>query len=396
MRNRKAQQSGNQAALVIGLVTLILIGYILFLPPEEREELLEGGNGLYEGPSRDDGNISIINVTSLRLEYVGEDEYLHNIPNLYLFETTGAEVLEDFTPFYIRNGWFDKKTYNVSFHISDLANTGNIALSFKAPEAKGRLLIALNGAQIFDYEVTQLNVGPIELKKELLKDGENTIYFSLSGVGIKFWTTNEYSIEGMKVTADITDISRQESLNIFTITNEEYYNIESAFIEFYPVCDSDKVGRLDVLLNKKPVFSSTPDCDLLNRQDIYPRDLNAGKNTVIFRTEKGSYRIEMIKVKTELKDVKTFLEYFEINSSLYDEIDDNDRDVWLEIEFVDDDEEKEAEVNINGHLTYLDQREPVYRKKITYWVDEGARNYVEITPKTVLKIRELRITSDEK
>jgi hypothetical protein len=220
--------------------------------------------------------------------------------------------------------------------------------------------------------------------------------FSVSGVGIKFWTTNEYSIEDLQIVGDIRDISGQESRNIFTITNDEYYNIESARLDFYPVCTQQAVGRLHVLLNNREVFNAVPDCESMNRQDVFTAELNPGKNTLVFKTDKGNYRVELIKLKTELKDIKTYLDYFEINSTSYDEIGDGDKDVWLEIEFVDDDEDKEAEINVNGHLTYLDQKDNIYRKNINSWIEEGARNYVEIKPKTVLKIVDLKVTMNDK
>ncbi len=396
MFKKKAQRTGNQAAVLIFIITLLLVAYILFLPPEEREKLLEDEETGSYWTSSKEGNVTLINVTSLRLEYIGADDYEHNIPSVYLFEQTEGGVLETINPFYIRNGWFDTKTEDASFYITDFENTDNIALSFEAPKAKGRLLISLNGVQIFDYEVSQLNVGPIELKKELMQDGENTLHFEVSGVGVAFWTTNEYSIEDMQITADIRDISRQESRNIFTITNEEYYNIETSKLEFYPVCTQASVGTLDIMLNNRAVFSAVPDCETLNRQDIFTTDLNPGKNTVTFKTDQGSYRIEHIKVKTELKDIKTFLDYFELNGSAYADVDDGDRDVWLEIEFVDDREDKEAEININGHLTYVDQKDAFYDRKISGWIEEGARNYIEITPKTVLKIVQIRVILTEK
>jgi len=397
MFRKKAQKSGGQAAVVVAMIAVVLIAYILFLPPEERDALLDGdtGGSYYTGSS-DDDNITILNVSSMRLEYVGEDEYDHTIPNLYLRESTESNVIESFNPFYIKNGWFDKKEQSISFFITDLENTDNIALSFVAPEAEGILMISLNGALIFEYETTQENVGPIELKKELLQKGENTIVFTVSGVGIKFWSTNEYSIEETKVTGDITDISQRESMNVFTIKNEEYYNLERSYVEFYPVCDQKKVGVVDVLINNKKVFSSVPDCNMLNRQDIYSTDLNAGKNTIAFKTEEGSYRVELIKVKTKLKEIKTFLEYFEVNSTAYEEVQDNDRDVWLEITFVDDRETKEAQINVNGHLAYFDQKESVYRRRIDSWVESGARNYIEIKPFTVLKIVDIKINLVEK
>lgn len=395
MLKKKGQQTGVEAAVVIIIIAGILVAYILFLPPDEREALLEDENGITTVSSEDE-NITLLNATSMRLEYVGAAEYEHTIPNVYLSEKTEAEIIEAVNPFYIRNGWFDKKKENITFYITDLPNTENVGLSFEAPKAQGNLMISLNGIQVFDYEVSQLNVGPVELKKELLKVGENVLDFTVTGVGIKFWTTNEYSIEDLQIIGDIRDTSLQTSKNIFTIKNEEYYNIERARLDFYPVCTQQAVGKLQVLLNNLEVFNSVPDCESMNRQDIFTTELNAGKNTLVFKTEKGNYRVELIKVKTELKDIKTFLDYFDVNSTNYDGVVGGDKDIWLEIKFVDDDEDKEAEINVNGHLTYLDHKDAIYRKNINTWIEEGSRNYVEIKPKTVLKIVDLKVTINDK
>ena len=396
MHSRKGQHAGSQAAFIIVAITIVLVGYVLFLPPEEREALLEDGNGdgYYATPTEE--NYTLLEDTAIKLEYLGEDQFEHKIPNVYLSEKIEANVLEAYNPFYIRNGWFDKKTYEGIFYINNLGLTDNVALSFEAPKAKGNLMISINGVQIFDYETTQLNVGPINLRKELLVEGENKIDFTVSGVGMRFWSTNEYSIEDAQITADLKDISQRTSISTFTMTSQEYNNMETARLDFYPVCTEANVGTLEIKLNNMQVYSSVPDCETVNRFDIFQRDLNAGKNTISFMTTKGSYRIELIKLKTELKDVKTYLDYFEVNSTLQEEIDDGDKEVWLEIEFVDDAEDKEAEININGHLTYLDQRDDFYNRKIHYWLEEGGRNYIEIKPLTVLKIAELRIVAVEK
>ena len=44
--NRRAQKihSGSPAAALIGIITILFIFYILFLPPAERKALLEGEN----------------------------------------------------------------------------------------------------------------------------------------------------------------------------------------------------------------------------------------------------------------------------------------------------------------------------------------------------------------
>ncbi len=396
MLRKKGQHAGSQAAFIIVAITIVLVAYVLFLPPEEREALLDDDNGDGYFITASAKNATILNSTSMRLEYVGEDDIEHIIPNVYLSERIEANILEAYNPFYIRNGWFDKKTYEAVFYITDLAFTDNVALSFEAPKAQGNLLVSVNGVQIFDYETTQLNVGPVEIRNELLVEGENTLVFTVRGVGIKFWTTNEYSIEDAQITADLKDISQRTSLSTFTVTNEEYNNIESARLDFYPVCAEASVGTLEIEINNRLIYSAVPDCETINRFDIFQRDLNAGKNTISFMTTKGSYRVELIKLKTDLKDVKTYLDYFEINSTAYEEIEDGDKELWLEINFVDDGEDKEAEININGHLTYLDQRDQVYRRKIHYWVEEGARNYLEIKPFTVLKIVDLNVVLAEK
>jgi len=395
MLRKKGQGGGtSQAAIVILAVTLILVFYIMFLPPEERADLLEDEDGV-SSVGGDGENTTLLNMTALRLEYVGVSDYEHNIPNIYLFERSEASVLEEYTPFYVRNGWFDKKSYEAVFYVKDISNTENVAVAFSAPVAKGKIQIDLNGVRIFEYEVVQPDVGPVELRKELLKEGENVLKLSVDGVGIRFWSTNEYSVEDLQVIADIKDVKQQESLNTFTVTNEEFYNIESAQLQFYPVCNPASIGTLEVRINNKVVYSAVPDCDLLQRQDILPSDLNAGKNTIMFKTSKGSYRIELIEVKTELKDVQTFFDYFEINSSAYYDVLANRKELWLEIQFVDDGERKEAEINVNGHLTYLDQTRPVYRKRISSWAEEGARNYIEIKPQTLLKIVELKVVLEE-
>jgi hypothetical protein len=396
MLKKRGQKTGSHAAALIGIITLVLMAYILFLPPEEREALLEDEeleNG--ENGDAEDINKTLFEVSQLRLAYVGESEFEHNIPNINLKQTTSAKEFAGETPFYVRNGWFDKKEKTIEFELDDPENTMNLLVSLEAPKRKGRLMIYFNDELIYDYEATKLNIGPIEVKDSLLKE-KNEVRLEVSGVGLAFWRTNEYAVEEFRVIGDITDVRAQESLNSFVVSNEEMYNFESGYLKFWPVCDPKTVGRLDVTLNSRLVYSAVPDCNSINLQDIFATDLNAGKNTIVFKTDRGNYRIEQIKVKTKLKDVKTFLEYFEVNETEYDDVRKNRRDAVLYIEFVDDNENKKADVNVNGHLARIDQAGPDYEKEISAWVEEGSRNYVEISPRTTLNIVEVKVMINEK
>ena len=79
-----------------------------------------------------------------------------------------------------------------------------MVLSFSTPKHEGRLTITLNGVIIHENEVNTASPSPITLPKDLLKQNNNLV-FSVSGPGIEFWKSNEFIIDDMKITADVTD-----------------------------------------------------------------------------------------------------------------------------------------------------------------------------------------------
>jgi hypothetical protein len=390
---KRAQVSpGGQAATLVGIILVIILFYIVFLPPSEREALLEskGIDDTDEDPDDEDGNITILSEAVGTLSYLGKGKVETTIPNIYLSETTSAEELVTFNPFYIRNGWFDKKPKTITFKLDNLENTANVVLSFKARTHKGILTIKLNDNTIYDYRVARLDVEPIKLNKEFLK-AENILEFTVSSVGISFWRTNEYSLEGIRIIADITDLSRQKSQNIFTLTSSEYQNIEKATIRLIPYCDVQKdVGILNIDVNNHNIYSSTPVCDDPIVQEFSSDRVNIGENNILFKSDRGSYSVEQVRLTFDLKEAKSVTYFFELNQEDYDDINDEDKSAWLQLKFVDDEENKEAEISINGHRTQVDQTRQTYTRRIDHWVKSG-NNYVTIKPKSLLKIVSLDI-----
>jgi len=248
---------------------------------------------------------------------------------------------------------------------------------------------------IYEYDINSLNIEPIKMKKNLLRE-ENELEFSVNGVGGKFWTTNEYALEGVKIIGDITDLSRQESENVFTLTDTEYSNLEKAVIKFIPYCSSvATVGILDVFINNRNIFSAVPVCNDRYEQDIPISAISAGQNKVIFKTNKGSYSVEQIKLSFTEKDTPEAVYYFEVNKTTFDDIIDDGYDSFVRIEFVDDDETKRADLNINDHLVRIDQEKKNYEKNIDNWIEEG-NNFIKITPKTTLDVVEIKVELEEK
>ena len=89
------------------------------------------------------------------------------------------------------------------------------------------------------------------------------------------------------------------------------------------------------------------------------------------------------------------MEFFTIEESEWEKIENNEKEVILDIEFVDDNMNKRLEVNINGRRTMVDQTLPHYTKDITNYVKTG-NNYIQLQPKTEVIIAELEVRFENK
>jgi len=393
MFNKKAIDAGGAANLLI-IIALVLVLYILFLPPESREELLGDNISGSTGSELEE----LANV--LLLETVGTVDYIpneydeHDISNIYLSAQTNAEVLDQFNAFIIKRGWFVKKDKVLNFKIDDVDNTDNVILSLSASNIGEVLHIFVNGEEIYEGIFESLTPAPITIKTDLLQE-TNFLEFKLDGVGVAFWKTNRYDFNNVEIIGDVTDISGQEGEESFILTEEEYGNLQEAKLNFIPYCSNvQDVGKLTVKLNYNTVFSAIPICEDYYEQTFSKEILKEGENKISFMTSKGSYTIEQIEITTEAEEDNSVIYYFEINETQYQEIEDEEKDCMLFLEFVDNEEDKKATLNINGHLREIDQTEALYEKNLNDWVGEG-NNYIEIIPKRTLNIVELKVSLGE-
>jgi hypothetical protein len=229
----------------------------------------------------------------------------------------------------------------------------------------------------------------------MLED-ENVLEFSVSSVGIKFWKTNEYSFENVRVIGDISDKSKQESRNAFTITGTELFNIENVDLRFVPYCaNAASVGVLDISINERNIFSAVPVCEDSYKQTIPLGILNSGENKIIFKTNRGSYSVEQIRIDFDEKDIKTNVYYFEVNQSQIDDIEDRDKNAELTIEFVDDENNKKADLNINDRISTIDDDERIFTKNLNDFLEEG-NNFIELRPRTKLDVVEIKVELEER
>ncbi len=389
IRARGAQASGTGAAVLIAIIAALIVVYILFLPPETREQLLEGGQP-GQGTAGVNYGQPLLLATPGRLDYQPENEIEHTVSPVTLFSRTSSTVLKSVATIFTKNAWFDKALATVTFSITDLPNTDNVLLSFNVRSHSGRLIITMNGQEIFNDEITTLNVEPIRLSKDLLQ-AENTLEFRVSDVGFSFWRSNGYSLENVRVTGDVTDISTQEARAVFLVTATEKDNLERAKLRFFPDCRPEEAGILEISLNSHNLFSAVPDCGFLRELEVSPTLLTQGENTLLFHTSRGAYLIDTIMLKSELKEAGFPTFYFEVPEDLFAAVRAGSANIILSMEFPDNVELKRAELFINGHQQGVDTRERVFLLGINPFLQPG-NNVIEIKPHTTLDIVNLQVT----
>jgi hypothetical protein len=379
----RAAQGGMNAAVLVAIIAGLIILYIIFLPTSEREALLNDGQGT---GSTGSAEVDLLREFPGRLSTASGLESTKRIPDVYLVETTDAKVLKNINPFIIRKGWFSDSINLVEFTVQDQRNTENVVLSFNTRKREGVLTIRLNGEVIFEGELTTDNIDPVSL------DGlqeRNTLEFSVSSVGAKFWATNEYQFDNVRVIGDITDKSRQQSNNIFTILGSEHTSLVSASLNFIPYCGNvNELGTLDVHLNNKLLFSTVPVCDNSYRQSIPIATLSEGENNIVFKTSRGSYSVEQIKINLVFENPQAPSYYFHIDKQQFESVRQGGKDVQLKLKFAGT--RNRAKLTINGFLETVDTTNPEFSKIINNRVSEG-NNFVRLEPFDNLEVLELSV-----
>lgn len=399
-KGKKGQYpDGSKAAVLVAIITLIVILYVLFLPPQDREDLLKGTSSNNDDNNNNDNNgdsSTRVNDTFLivhpgTLDIIDNTEVEHDIPTFSLSAKVEPTILKKADSISATNGWFGTKVYSASFDVADLANTGNPIISFNVKQGKGILTIMLNGKEIYSGLADGTTTIPLE--KADLKSKNNMTFF-VSSVGIKFWSTNTYVLEDLQVVADVLDKNSLESRSVFIITSTEKSNIDTAYLRFFVDCLSDETGKIEVLINDNSLYSSAADCGSPQKIDLAPKNLYSGENTITFRANSGSYLLDQIMVKAKLKEIVYPTYFFKISHDDFTDIDNNDKDMRLTVEFTDDVDYKKADIYVNGHLTHLDQRDLNYTKIIDGFLKEGD-NAVELIPKTRLNVLTLKIEMED-
>lgn len=392
---KRMNKKANNAAIVLAITTVLIVLYILFLPPDVRDDLLNENSN--SDTTDELSNFTLLSENVGRIDAINTRSRDHNLNSFSIYATTESRQYSVVDSIYVKNSLFGNEFGRATFNI-DTTNAENFLLSFIAEKHQGRLIIVLNGQTIFDREIEEYNPAPIKLERSSLR-ANNEIVFKTNGAGLAFWRVNEYVLRNVQITADITDKSNSANQQKFYISTEEINNLEKATLYFYPQCQNNQ-APLSIDINNNNVFMGQPDCNILNTILIGDGVITDGTNNIYFTSDgQGRYLIDNLKVKTDLKEALNPIFYFEAEDDIFSTIDEEEPedsvvkdkyDIIFKMRFTNPYDRKKAEVVVNGHRFYMDTSKQTYTKNIDTFTLPGS-NSIEIIPDTSFDVAELRV-----
>lgn len=379
------------AAVLLAIIAGLIIGFIILMPPAERQELLGDGKVVSISPSGvASSGVLLLNVAPGRVDYFAQKDIEHTLPDINIFTKTESKIIAEKSNIYAKRGIFSEKTAEFAFNIKDLEHTDSVLLAFVAESVQGRMMVTLNGEEIFNGVISTKNVKPIALSKNSLRN-ENLLVFSVSSPGLAFWSTNELALRDIVLLGDITNIDTQYSKNVFLVSDTEKKNMEKMVLKIYPECQSSDVGRLTIRLNGNEIYSSVPDCSQpVLQMEIAPNALLSGENNLVFSIEKGSYLLTHPKLQTQLKEIDYPTYYFQLTHEQFEYVKAKSKKVRLVANFVDVTDVKEGDFLVNNHVQSFNTKDTTVIYDLSDYAVEGS-NGIKIKPKKSLDMRELRV-----
>lgn len=323
MNNIRAQTTTGAAVLII-IIGLILVVYVMSLPPADREALLEQGvvpGNQGTGSTSELGRLTQRGIeTSFQFPGPGsvgvhENERIYSLPSVQLRTRTSSQVLLQEPIVHLVESFREQKTHVTSFLV-DVDNTNDVLFTFLAKKHVGVLTITLNNRVIFQDRLQGQNIAPIRIPSSLLSK-TNILEFQLDSVGLLFWRKNEYILEDVKIFGSVTDTTEQRSYVSFEVLESELTQLQRAVLDYYPSCVQTDVSVLRIFVNDRLLLSQVPDCNMLNRIDVPFSMLKSSVNTLSFETERDSYLIDRISMRLDLKDSAELLYFFDLSSELF-------------------------------------------------------------------------------
>ena len=184
----KRGQSAVEVSVFIFLIGVFVLGYIILLPAEDREALLDDDFGT------DDGDTENIAGTLLS-EAVGDvsssksSSKVSDLEPMRLYSTTESNTQNLASSLTVSRNILQNSYKNIYFDIDDIENLEELSLLFLITESKGDLFIELNGNTIYEGELTSSEL-PVELSTSYLQEEDNVLKMYVDSPGLWLFSSH--------------------------------------------------------------------------------------------------------------------------------------------------------------------------------------------------------------
>jgi hypothetical protein len=388
----KRGQAGNIATL-ISLIALFMLVYILLLPQEARDDLLQRNEAPNVG-----GGLNNENSLLLFSKNIGEltplrqsKGIIHTIAGVNLYSDTKNEILTLANDIKFSRSVTNDNSQVLDFPIDFPKDVLRAELYIIVDEAEGDLIIVLNGREIFNSDVLDNSQEVINLPLNLLKE-INVLEFKSQSPGSQFWKINSHDLREVRLRKQ-AEVKNRESLRVISIPASELRDLEKSILSFSVFCSQDERDKLNVKVNQAVVYSDVPFCNLKRSEIEIDRDfVNSGNNNLLFESE-GDYIIEEVEWQSLLRGQRASEYAFDIKNKDYRDVRRGKGEVYALFEFALSDNRKTFDFYINDEKFEVNTLNDDFTIVISDYLEDGS-NLMKLRPRNSFELIDLRIELD--
>lgn len=387
MRGKKAQ-SAVEVSVLIFLIAVAMVGYIILLPQEDREELL--GEGTSSGTGESDESSS--SSQTLLSESPGEvsssksSTQTRSLEPIRLYSTTESNSKSLASSLSVSRNFLQNNYKTITFNVDNMESLEALQLLFLITDSKGDLRVTLNDQLIYEGELTSNDL-PLELPLDSIEEEGNVITLS-TNFAWNIFSPKYYLLQDIQLLQDYT-VADTSAARTFSV--EDPSEVSSATLNYFITCNADEDGILTISLNSREVFSDKIFCEYLNERELsLDEDYLQTTNSLKFEITDGDYNIEELDlaIKSKSRDYPSFS--FDVDSDLYQEINSGAKEVYVKMSFADASSEKSGTILIQEYSFSFNTESDSYEKEISSYIDDGA-NTITLQPTANFEIDNLKV-----
>ncbi len=384
----KKAQSAIEITVLILLIMCLVVGYIILVPEDVRQELLSDTDG-DDGSEGTTSGETLLSTTPGELNAATSRTQIDSLEPIRIYSTIETESETLANSLKVSRNLLQNNYKTFTFSIDDYEDLDTLSILFMITESKGELMIKLNENLVYEGELTSNNL-PLNLPVTYLQE-TNILELSTSFPGWNIFSADYYLLQDVSL---IEDYLVEDTVKERTFYVDDPGDVNKATLSYFISCNSDEEGRLTIYLNDRQVFSDLIFCEYLDERElVLDPDYLSSYNSLKFEIDEGDYSLDEIELEISTKGLNYPSYSFDIDSDLYDDIETGEKEVYLELSFSDDTSEKTATVYVQDYSFTFDTNDDVYQKKITSYIDNGV-NVINIVPSRDFEVDNLKVYSE--